>query len=493
MVNYFTRSSVILLIFSSLTLKGQTGIYVPELEIFDSKMQELLIDYQIPGGQCAITYEGRLVYDRGFGYADTATQKLVQPESIFRLASISKSITSVAAMYLFENGLLNLDEKVFGSDGILNDPIYQYAIDSRYFDITVRQLLNHSAGFIFVYPSDPLFMTYDIAIAMGVPPPTDSIELVINWTLNNVMLSYTPGTSASYCNFVYAVLGKVIEEITGMDYEEFVRNEIMLPIDITNMHAGRTLLQDTLPGEVTYYDYPGAPLMTSIYTGIPNSVPAQYGGYNWEIMTAAGGWVASAHDLCKWLIAVDRFPTKPDILLPATIDTMTAPSINWPQYALGWKLSGGDYWNAGGIQGTCTVIKRNGQHQLNWAILFNSLPQNYGPFYIAFMDLVTDELQNIERWPTHDLFDLITGFDETNFPPSLNMFPNPSDGIFYFTHPANVQSIEIYNQYGKLAYSDPDFKIKSVNSINLKDFQKGMYVVKAKNGNKYLTNKIIIQ
>ena len=96
------------------------------------------------------------------------------------------------------------------------------------------------------------------------------------------------------------------------------------------MHAGRTLLQDTFPGEVTYYDYPGAPLMTSIYTGIPNSVPAQYGGYNWEIMTAAGGWVASAHDLCKWLVAVDRFSTKPDILLPATIDTMTMPSNNWP-------------------------------------------------------------------------------------------------------------------------------------------------------------------
>ena len=157
MKNFIAKSSFVLIIFTSLMLKGQTGVYVPELTIFDTRMQELLEDYQIPGGQFAITYEGRLVYDRGFGFADTATQKLVQPNSIFRIASVSKSITSVAAMYLFENGLLNLDDKVFGTDGILNDPIYQSAIDPRYFDITVRQLLNHSAGFIFVYPQRSAF------------------------------------------------------------------------------------------------------------------------------------------------------------------------------------------------------------------------------------------------------------------------------------------------------------------------------------------------
>jgi CubicO group peptidase (beta-lactamase class C family) len=408
MKNFISISLFIFFLFSSPLVKGQTGIYVPELTIFDTRMLELLNDYQIPGGQLAISYEGRLVYDRGFGYSNTATQHHVQPNSIFRLASVSKSITSVAIMYLFENGLLELDDKVFGMGGILNDAIYQSAIDPRYYNITVRQLLNHSAGFIFVYPTDPLFQTYNIAIAMGVTPPTDSIELVIDWTLHNVMLSYTPGTSASYCNFVYAILGKVIEKITSQDYEDFVRNTILLPIDITNMHAGHTLLEDTLPGEVTYYDYPGAPLMTSIYTGIPNSVPAQYGGYNWEIMTPAGGWVASAHDLCRLLVAVDRFPTRPDILLPTTIDIMTQPSNNWPQYALGWNVTGDDYWNAGGIQGTATVIKRNKSHQLNWAILFNSLPMNYTPFYYAFMDLVTDEFTNIETWPTHDLFDSVS-------------------------------------------------------------------------------------
>lgn len=493
MRNLISKLSFILLIFSSLLLKGQTGIYVPELAIFDTRMTEIMNEYQIPGGQCAITYEGRLVYDRGFGFADTASQRLMQPGSIFRLASVSKSITGIAIMHLVENGVVKLDDKVFGTEGILNDTIYQMAIDPRYYDITVRQLLNHSAGFIFVYPSDPLFQTYEIAIEMGVTPPTDSIELVINWTLNHVMLSYTPGTSASYCNFGYAVLGKVIEKLTNQNYEDFVRNTILLPLDINDMHAGRTLLQDTLSGEVIYYDYPGAPLMTSIYTGIPNSVPAQYGGYNWEIMTPAGGWVASAHDLCKLLVAVDRFPTKPDILLPSTIDTMTRPSVNWQEYALGWKLAGNDYYNLGGIQGTATVFKRNQSHQLNWAILFNSLPMYYPPFYYEFMDLVTDELSNIEKWPTHDLFGLTTSLDDIDNTQPLNIYPNPSNGRFSIAGNAAFQSVEIYNQLGELVYNDPGFNHKTMLFIELKGQQKGLYFVKAKNGNKYLTAKIIIR
>lgn len=488
----FIFSVLILLFSSNIKILSQTGIYVPELKIFDFKMQELLDDYDIPEGQIAITYEGRLVYDRGFGYADTLTHKLVYPNSLFRIASISKSLTSITIMHLYEKGLINLDDKVFGTGGILNDLIYQKAIDSRYFDITVRQLLNHSAGFIFVFPTDPIFMTYDIAKDMGVAPPTNSVELIINWTLNNVMLSYTPGTSASYTNFAYVILGKVIEKITGSDYTDYVRNEILLPINITNIQPGHSLQKDSLPNEVSYYDYDNAPLMRSIYTGVLNSVPAQYGGYNWEIMTAAGGWVATAHDLCKLLITVDKFTTKPDILLPETIDKMTQPSKNWPEYSLGWKMNGYEYWNAGGIQGTATVIQRNSQHQLNWAILFNSLPQNYSPFYLAFINLITDEFQNIKKWPTHDLFNTLS-YVTTNKPDELKIFPNPSSGKFYITDYENIRKIEIYNILGCLVYSNEKFNNESKGLINLQELRKGVYFVKVLVGSKVKTQEIVIQ
>jgi len=389
------KTILLLSVIFCLRVGAQTGIDVPELVRFDSLMLELISKYKIPGGQLAITYQGRLVYNRGFGFADTSIKSLVQPNSIFRLASISKSITSIAIMYLFEKRLLSLDDKVFGVSGILKDSIYQTAIDPRVYKITVRQLLNHSSGFKYDFASEPLWKTYEIAKAMGVSPPTYSFELVLKWTLLNTTLGYSPGTSAYYSNFGSNILGLVIEKISGERYVDFVTNKILIPLGITDMNAGRTLFENKYSNEVTYYDYPGAPLSASIYTGIPNSVPAQYGGYNWEIMTPAGGWVASALDLCRLLVAVDRFTAKPDILLPTTIDSMTRKSDNSPDYALGWNVKGQDYWNAGGIQGTSTVIQRNASHQLNYAILFNSLPEIYTPFYYSFITLVADNFEAV--------------------------------------------------------------------------------------------------
>lgn len=470
--------SFVLLLFSSLAGRGQTGVYVPELATFDARMPALLREYRIPGGQLAVTYEGRLVYNRGFGYSDTVNRHFVQPNSLFRLASISKSITSIAVMHLFEHGVLHLDDRVFGEHGILNDTVYRSAIDPRYFDITVRQLLNHSAGFEFVYPSDPLFQTHAIAIAMGVPPPTESAELLIRWALHHVMLQYTPGTSASYCNFGYAIVGAVIEKVTGRRYEEFIRDTILLPLGITEMRAGRTLSQDALPGEVTYYDYPGAPLATSIYTGIPNSVPAPYGGYHWEAMTPAGGWVASARDLCRLLVAVDRYPTNPDILLPGTIDTMTHSSSTWPGYALGWNVDGDDYWNAGGIQGTATVFKRNGTQQLTWAVVFNSLPKVYTPFYYAFMDVVTDALPDIASWPSHDLFHAATSVDDIRSPRRLHIYPNPSRGtVIVEMETAEAGVLALYNVLGERIDAMDTNGGRTVHTLDLSGHPAGIYVV----------------
>jgi CubicO group peptidase (beta-lactamase class C family) len=83
-------------LFFDLCTKAQTSVYVPELATFDTAMLNLINHYNVPGGQLAITYHGRLVYNRGFGYADTTTHTLVQSSNIFRIASVSKPITAIA-------------------------------------------------------------------------------------------------------------------------------------------------------------------------------------------------------------------------------------------------------------------------------------------------------------------------------------------------------------------------------------------------------------
>jgi hypothetical protein len=255
----------------------------------------------------------------------------------------------------------------------------------------------------------------------------------------------------------------------------------MQKLGITDMHAGRTQHENKFYNEVTYYDYPGAPLSTSIYTGIPNSVPAQYGGYNWEIMTPCGGWVASAQDLCKLLTAVDGFSSKPDILLPSTIDTMTLKSINWPDYALGWFVNNEGYWHTGGIQGTATVIRSDTKHQLNYAILFNSVPKIYTQFYYDFMSIVSDDFDKIISWPQHDLFQTSSvnnfRFSEHTSSAKIPDIIATSDYI-ELTNSENVVEVKILNIFGSCVLYEQFTNQQSNYILDITQLRSGLYFLK---------------
>ena len=401
--------SIIILFLSSVNSYSQTGLYVPQLASFDTAMLKFMEAYNVPGGQLAITYHGRLVYNRGFGFANIATRDSVYPNDIFRVASVSKPITSLACMKLFEQGLLNLDAKVFGKEGILNDVIYQTILDPLVTNITVRMLLQHGGGWNRDISGDPMFDAYNIAKTMGVSsPPSPSV--VIQYVLAHKMLDFSPGTQSQYSNFGFCVLGRVIEKITGQTYENYVRNNILLPLGITDMHLGFNLLENQLPNEVNYYDYSGAPLAYSVYNN-STLVPWPYGGFNVEFMDSHGGWVASSQDLLKLVCAFDRFDSRPDILTAATIDTMTKPSSHNPNYGCGIAVNTyNNWWHIGSVPGTSSEIVRGGNLQINWVILLNTRDQN-GDIYPAMDNLVWSVLPSITSWPTFDLFDN-TGIDD---------------------------------------------------------------------------------
>jgi CubicO group peptidase (beta-lactamase class C family) len=135
------------------SVKAQTGYYSPSLVNFDVAMANLLKNYDIPGGQLAITYKGRLVYSRGFGLANESAKTAVCPDNIFRIASLSKQITAITIMHLYEQGRVGLNDTVFGPNGILNDSIYQTVLDPRVYSITVKHLLSPFCTQTFQYNS----------------------------------------------------------------------------------------------------------------------------------------------------------------------------------------------------------------------------------------------------------------------------------------------------------------------------------------------------
>ena len=397
-----------------------TGIAVPSLAGFDRVMKDIITgSWGIPGGALAVVKDGRLVYARGFGLADKENNQPVQPESLFRIASISKPVTSVSILKLMEDGKLNLDDKAFCRPGVqtaciltLEPPPGTTVADARIYDITIRYLLWHAGGWDRDRSFDPMFMptTKQAAEAVGTPPPA-SCETVIRYMLGR-RLDFAPGTGHAYSNFGYCVLGRIIEKATGQTYEAYIIENVLQPMGVTRMRIGRTLLEGRAEGEVKYYDFPGARLQECVFASM-GQCPDPYGGFYLEAMDSHGGWIASAIDLVRFATAVDgsrSVPTPP--LKPETVQLMVSrPDLAYWQgrsswYAMGWGVRPvGDEANwdhNGGLPGTATRLMRRSDG-VAWAVLFNSRPIN-GDVIAVVNQVLSRAVNEVTEWPTHDLF-----------------------------------------------------------------------------------------
>ena len=336
---------------------AQTGAAVPSLAPYDDFVTGLMKKYNIPGASLALTQNGRLILARGYGYVDTQKTAPVQPDSLFRIASLSKVITAVSIMKLVEEGKLNLDSPAFNMLPDLKPPSGSNP-DTRLNRITIRHLLNHTGGWDRDKTPggyDPMFIPNRVTSTLGVPSPP-STENIIRYMLGQP-LDFDPGTKSAYSNFGYAVLGRIIERVTGTSYEGWVRANILTPAGIVNMRIGQTLSQGQHAREVRYVGGVGAP---SIFPDVPSPVDWAYGGWYLEAMDAHGGWYASAIDYAKFLNAIDG--RRGSRLLSAASVAALTERPNLPEYqgtccwyAMGLSVNmSNNWWHSGALDGTAT-------------------------------------------------------------------------------------------------------------------------------------------
>jgi len=390
-----------------------SGAAVPSMSSYDKTISDLMRKYDIPGGAVAVLRDGKLIYARGFGYADVEHKTPVQPDALFRIASVSKPITGVAIMKLVEDGKLALDDRVAPLIAHLT-PAPGATVDPRWEQITIRHLLNHMGGWDRDKPNggfDPMFRPAIAAAAVNAPAPA-SAETVIRY-MKGMPLDFNPGEKHVYSNFGYAILGRVIERLSGMPYEEFVRARVLQPVGATRTRLGKTRMSDAFPEEVRYY-FPGAgvnaPPVQSVFPG-DGTVPVNYGGFYVEAMDSHGGWVSSTIDLLRFLTAVDGRPNRPDILSGPLVAEMT--SNGYPvcaggacYYAGGWMIrpTQGDanWWHGGSLPGTTSMLVRS-YHNYSWVALFNAR-SNTGTFDGELDAALWKALAGVTSFPTHDLF-----------------------------------------------------------------------------------------
>jgi CubicO group peptidase (beta-lactamase class C family) len=138
--------------------------------------------FKIPGLSVAIAKDGEIVYAEGFGVVSPLFETRINPSHLFRIASISKPITSVGIFTLIEQGRLSLADRVFGKHGILSE--YQLPANDPFIgEITLDHLLTHTVGGWGNQKNDPMFVHQEM----------DHRHLV-GWTLENMPLSQQPGT-----------------------------------------------------------------------------------------------------------------------------------------------------------------------------------------------------------------------------------------------------------------------------------------------------------
>jgi N-acyl-D-amino-acid deacylase len=389
-----------------------TGASLDAFRSFDQSIQEFMDMHRVPGAAVAITDGSKIVYARGFGYADLSDQTPVHPASLFRIASISKCITAVAILQLVERGKLSLSDKIIPIlDCSADIEAAGSEFDPRWRDVTVQHLLEHRGGWDRDKSFDAMFQSTRFAHLLGVPAPANSEDVVR--AMLRQRFDFDPGERYAYSNFGYCLLGRAIQKITGQSYEEYVKTNVLRPIGVTTMRIGASRLEGRAADEVRYYQPGQAKSVFQYDLGQPTPWP--YGGWHLEAMDAHGGWIASAVDLARFAMALDD-PDRSPLLSRQSIQQMHARPDGLAghdkdgkekevYYSLGWNnrvVGPGrvNHWHTGSLNGTATILVRRNDGR-NFVMLMNSRVSPTAEHLGLEADrMLTQASQRVQNWPS---------------------------------------------------------------------------------------------
>lgn len=343
--------------------------------------EDYLKERGIPGGQLALGYRGKLVFSKGLGLADRDRGIAATPQTLFRIASISKPLTAAGILVLAEEGKLSLDARMLD---VLKTDLFLPGgrkPDPRLKEITIRHLLQHTGGWDRDRSGDVMFESRKIAKILGIvspPGPADVIREALGRPLDT-----DPGTHYAYSNFGYCILGRILEQTGGMPYEKFVHERVLRPAGISGPKQGATLTQ--AEGESRYYTPGDKEEGEPVFPGLPDKVPAPYGAWCLETMDSHGGWISCAGNIVRFAMSLDDIGGRSPFKQQKTWETLITPPAGAPghgpdgqplprSYGCGFGLRPGrngiGITHSGSLPGTTTFVWKRADG-FTWAAFFN--------------------------------------------------------------------------------------------------------------------------
>ena len=372
-----------------------------ELQGLDRKVKSYMRKWAIKGASLAITRNDSLLYAKGYGWADEELGMEMQPYHILRMASVSKLITAAGIMVLQDRDSLNIKDNVFGPGGILEDsPFASVITDRNYHKITIEHLLRHQGGF----SRDPLFSSRDVKHQMQLDcPPTkdDFFRLVLSRNLR-----FMPGSWQKYSNFGYLLLSEIIEKVSCMPYEEFIRKEVLGPAGCYDMHIAGNYYEDKRPNEVRYYTHEGDGKFIEDYSDNGQMVERCYGGNNIPLLSGAGAWCGSPAEISRFVSAIDGRPEVKDIISNEAFLQMTE-YLDKETFSLGWNdTAPSKGWSrTGTLSGTSALVRYFPDGEC-WVFITNTSTYR-GPTQARYTEALFKQCRELysSKLPERNLFE----------------------------------------------------------------------------------------
>jgi serine beta-lactamase-like protein LACTB len=223
--------------------------------------EQFLVDQQIPGMAISVSQKGKMIWSKGFGYADVAAKKKVDPSTTqFRVASISKTLTALAMAKLADDNKLDFEAS-----------LYTYIPDfpKKKYDFTVRQVGGHIAG-IRHYNGNEFLLNKKMSIVKGLD------------VFKNDSLIFEPGTNYKYSTYGWNLLSVVVQSTAGEEYNEYMKKVVFSPLKMKNTSLGYS--DKKMPNRTLFYVKENGEI--KIGPTVSN-----------EFKAAGGGFVSTSEDL----------------------------------------------------------------------------------------------------------------------------------------------------------------------------------------------------
>ena len=331
-----------LVVLWSATVAAQT------LDPVDNYIRREMEKQHIPGLSLLVSRDGKPIRAQGYGLANVELHVPVKPETVFQSGSVGKQFTATAIMMLAEDGKIGLE-----------DPLTKFFPNApaAWKQVTVRELLSHTAGFT-DYPKSFNFRK-------------DYTEDEVLKIVEGIPLAYPPGTKWSYANLGYATLGILIRRVTGKFYGDFLQERIFKPLD---MNTARIISEaDIIPNRAAGY----------------RLVKGELKNQEWVApminTTADGSLYFSINDLAKWDAALytEKLLKHSSLEQMWTVAKLKNGQPNSDHYGYGWSIEekkGHKVIGHGGSwQGFKTHISRYVDDKLTVVVLINQGNAEPGP------------------------------------------------------------------------------------------------------------------